>query len=203
MDNNVPASMSLLDKIKDDLAKNNLQDRTRQSRIWLMQNLKNLRVNQKKMLMDDKRYVRRIIPGKMYFYCYDPKLKEELPFWDKFPLTLVVRKYTDGFLGLNLHYLPIKNRIILLNKLYALANNTKFDESTKLKLSYQILEASSRFKEYAPCLKRYLTGHIKSRVLNIESSMWEVALFVPSEKFMKKKASTVQRESLKSIQSNR
>jgi hypothetical protein len=30
-------------------------------------------------------------PGFFYFYIYDPKWKDELPYYDKFPFTLVLK----------------------------------------------------------------------------------------------------------------
>jgi hypothetical protein len=55
--------------------------------------------------------------GMLYFFYYDPKTKADLPYWDRFPLVLVLEKYDDGFLGLNLHYLPVKYRVAFLQKL--------------------------------------------------------------------------------------
>ena len=38
--------------------------------------------------------------GNMYFFRYDPKYKATLPVYDKYPLAIVIERYTDGFLGL-------------------------------------------------------------------------------------------------------
>ena len=40
-------------------------------------------------------------------FVYDPKYKKTLPYYDTFPLVLPLERYSDGFLGLNFHYLPI------------------------------------------------------------------------------------------------
>ena len=45
------------------------------------------------------------------------KLKNKLPYYDRFPLTLPIEQYSDGFLGINLHYLSILMRIRLLDRL--------------------------------------------------------------------------------------
>jgi hypothetical protein len=202
MPNDIPTrtTPSFFNDVRQGMLSHNLKDRTQKSRQWLLQNLKNLKINQNILLKDKDRFVKTIMLGKMYFFNYDPKLKEELPFYDRFPLVICIKKYSDGFLGLNLHYLPIRYRIMFLKKLYSLVNNDHFDESTKFKVTYNLLEGSARFKEFAPCLKRYLTGHIKQkRVINIEPEMWEVALFLPIEKFAKQKASVVQKLSVESI----
>ena len=63
--------------------------------------------------------------GKMFFFWYDPKHKKTLPVYDRFPLVFPIERYTDGFLGLNLHYLSWGERSVLLNKLmeYKTSNN--------------------------------------------------------------------------------
>jgi hypothetical protein len=190
----------LIEKIKKDLAANNLEIRTRESRNWLKTHLANIRVNRPRFIKDkDNKFVRVIFPGKMYFYFYDPKLKDELPFYDRFPLVIPIKRYNDGFLGINLHYLPPKIRIILLDKLYAVLNNERYDESTKLRLSYNLLDGTQRFKEFRPCLKRYLTKHIESRIVEIPFNDWEIVSFLPSEYFVGARKATVQRESMQQI----
>mgnify|MGYP000044109638 FL=1 len=78
--------------------------------------------------------------GKLNMFFYDPKFKKTLPYYDVFPLVLPLETYSDGFLGINLHYLPIPLRIKLLDKLVDYSNNTKFDESTKLMVDYKKLK---------------------------------------------------------------
>ncbi len=48
-------------------------------------------------------------PGKMYFYEYDA-ITEKLPYYDKYPLTYIIRIEKDGFLGCNLHYVRLTQR---------------------------------------------------------------------------------------------
>ena len=69
--------------------------------------------------------------GRLNMFFYDPKFKKTLPYYDTFPLVLPLEPYSDGFLGINLHYLPMKLRLQLLDRLVDYSNNTKFDESTK------------------------------------------------------------------------
>ncbi len=61
--------------------------------------------------------VSNIIPGNLYMYMYDPKLKATLPYYDRFPLVFPFSKTPDGFIGLNLHYLPYQLRVMLLDHL--------------------------------------------------------------------------------------
>ena len=73
--------------------------------------------------------------GNMYMYFYDPKHKETLPYYDRFPLTIVVEPAKGGFRGINLHYLPNALRAKFLDGLMDITTNKKYDESTKFSLS--------------------------------------------------------------------
>jgi hypothetical protein len=53
----------------------------------------------------------------MYFFIYDRKGKNELDYYDRFPLIIPLESYSDGFLGLNIHYLPMRYRIAFMRKL--------------------------------------------------------------------------------------
>src|SRR4051812_30598339 len=59
--------------------------------------------------------------GTMIMYFYDAKLKDVLPYWDQFPLVFPIEIYDDGFLGINLHYLPPMLRAKLMDALYTTA----------------------------------------------------------------------------------
>lgn len=116
---------------------------------------------------------------------YDPKWKDELPFYDRFPLVFPFRVESDRFWGINLHYLPLRPRAILMDALYDLKNNDRYDTSTKLKMSYQTLNNASKFKYFKPCVKCYLFSHMKSQFMYINPTEWDVALWLPTEKFTK------------------
>jgi hypothetical protein len=121
----------------------------------------------------------------MYYFYYDPKTKDKLPYYDKFPLVLPIQLYPDGFLGLNLHYIHPKQRIILLDKLSEHATDNRFDAQTKLRLNYQMLAAFSKAYEATPCIKRYLGSHVQSRFVEIPADEWDIAALLPVEQFEK------------------
>ena len=123
--------------------------------------------------------------GKMYFFTYNPKHKATLPYYDTFPLIFPIERYTNGFLGINFHYLHPKDRAILMDQLKVYANNKRYDETTKLKLSYQTLAGFSKIKRARPTIHRYLTGKVGSKFVLINADEWEVALFLPVERFKK------------------
>jgi len=51
-------------------------------------------------------------------FIYDAKYGEILPVWDRTPLVIIIQDLKDGFIGLNLHYIPnINNREFFYNTL--------------------------------------------------------------------------------------
>ena len=125
-------------------------------------------------------------------FVYDPKHKKKLPYYDTFPLVLPLETYSDGFLGINMHYLPIPLRIKLLDRLVDFSNNTKFDESTKLIVDYSKLK---KVKLIKPTLHRYLAGQMKSQVRRIDADEFTIAVLLPVQKFKKESDKTVWRDS--------
>ena len=123
--------------------------------------------------------------GSMYFFKYDPKHKETLPFYDTFPLVIPIERYSDGFLGINFHYLFPKDRAILLDQLQVFANNDKLDETTRLRMTYRSLGNFTRLKRARPCIHRYLDMHMRSAMVPVNADEWGTALFLPVERFKK------------------
>ena len=123
--------------------------------------------------------------GKMYFFSYDPKWKDKLPWYDRFPLIFPIEKYNDGFLGINFHYLHPRDRAILMDELKGYANNNKYDETTKLLLTYNMLRGFGKLKRARPTIHRYLNTKVQSQFVRINADEWEVALFLPVERFKK------------------
>lgn len=187
----------LIDRINQSLAKEGLKPRTNKARDWLRAKIKNLNPSRQALLADRQRLRDKSIIGRMYFFYYDPKTKDKLPYYDRFPLVIPIERYPDGFLGLNLHYIHPKQRIILLDKLSEFANNSKYDETTKLRLSYDLLRSASKVFEAQACLKRYLFSHVDSRFLEIEAGEWDIAALLPMESFVKASTSKVYSDSRK------
>lgn len=149
---------------------------------------------------DRNTVVQKFLKGGLYFFFYGPKGKDDLPYYDAFPLVLVLDRYPDGFLGLNLHYLPIKQRILILSKLIAYgAIYNENDELKRIRITYDILQSTKRFKEFRPCLKRYLYSNIKSKLLAVQPDEWDVAVMLPAHQFKKEKAPVVWEESMQDI----
>lgn len=185
----------LIDRINQQLSKEGIKPRTDAARAWLRSEVANLNPSRSALMRDREKLRNRTMIGRMYFYFYDPKHKDTLPYYDRFPLVLPVERYTDGFLGLNLHYIHPKQRIILLDKLSDFATNSKYDETTRLRLSYAVLSRATKAFEATPCIKRYLFTHVESRFLEITADKWDIAALLPFEYFVGASKSKVFRDS--------
>ena len=179
---------------------------TKDSLKWLGQKITELRnptLIPSAIRKEDVRNVRSVYPGCMYFFFYDPKLKNELPYYDRFPLTLILEKYNDGFLALNMHYLPFKWRVAFMSKLMPYgAARTKDEEVARLHITYDILKETRNLREFKPCLKRYLYDHMQSRILGVQPNEWDTALALPIQIFKGAKAKEVWEDSINEIRNS-
>jgi len=162
--------------------------RTREARNWfrgVAADVSSGRVNSKRMLGETTRLTDAPSIGHMYHFQYDPKHKQTLPYYDRFPLIFMVGPAANGFYGLNLHYLPPVLRAKLMDQLYTLSTNRKYDESTRIALSYSLLSKAGRFKYFKPTFKHYLSIHVQSRFIHIAPTEWDIALMLPTQRFAK------------------
>lgn len=138
--------------------------------------------------------------GCLFLYNYAPKTKKELPYYDTFPIIFPFKILKDGFLGLNLHYLPIQYRAILMDNLYSLINSNDMEEDTTrlAKLKYNVIESKRQLYLAYPCIHRYLNKYIRTQIATIPPKEWELALFLPIQRFQKKAETVVWKESIKS-----
>ena len=148
---------------------------------------------------DEARKVSSMEFGYMYAFKYDPKTKNDLPYYDTFPLIFPIRMDSDGFLGINFHYLPPVLRAKLMNALYSTLTNKKYDDTTKVKISYSILQSASKYRYFKPMLKKYLRSQVRSQFLEIQVNEWDIAIFLPTESFRKADTGRVWEESRKKI----
>ena len=189
---------SLFDTLQAQAFRAGVTARTNASKKWFQANVKKLgQVNRTSLLKDDAlEPTARNIAGNMYMYFYDPKYKDTLPYYDRFPLTIMVEPAKGGFYGLNLHYLKPTIRAAFLDELMKTAPQ-KITDKSRIRARYKLLASSKKYKEFKPCFKHYLTEHIKSKLVRVPMSEWEVAIFLPTEQFKKKGKAAIWADSMK------
>lgn len=128
--------------------------------------------------------------GKLVMFSYTattPGLK----YYDSFPCVFPIQAHSDGFLGINMHYLPFNLRAILMDRLYSFS--TLFDSSddndniNKLEFDnndgYTDLNKIQKYRYFKPCIKKYLFKNVKSRYMIVPQNEWDIAIFLPLERF--------------------
>ena len=104
---------------------------------------------------------RYAVQGHLYMFEYKAKMRH-LPYYDRFPLVYVLKASRSEFIGLNLHYLSPKKRIICTKKLM-----------------------QGRIDIPKRCFHKYLQPHVDGLMLDLASSEWDTAILLPTEDFVK------------------
>ena len=193
------AEQSFLDTLKQSIKTSAASAKARAAGDWFKEKVRQASASAQMRAVTPNQLLRRqeegsATLGKMLFYKYDPKFAKKLPYWDMYPLVFPFEKAKGGFYGLNLHYIPPRERAVLMDELKRYATNKKYDETTRLKLTYDILKG---FGRAVPCVKRYLRDHVISETVRIDADEWEIAIFLPVERFQKESTRTVWNDSKK------
>ena len=110
----------------------------------------------------DKNELRKfVVEGHLYMFEYKAKMKW-LPYYDRFPLVYVLKSSKEEFWGANLHYLPIKKRIIAVKKL---------------------MEGKIDIPKI--CFHKYLSAHVEGLYIDLAADEWDTAILLPTEDFVK------------------
>ena len=135
--------------------------------------------------------------GRMYMFFYVPKGIQTLPYYDMFPVVILMKIEREYFQGMNLHYLPLDLRQELLVNLQERVNNRSYNKQTFLRIDYDYLSSYRRYRAFKPCYKTYSLGNVRGRVVNVPSSEWEVVANLPCSQFRKKPEDLVHVDSRK------
>ena len=190
---------NLFQKLELEAFRAGINPRTQESRDWFRRRVQRLtRINRDALMREDEINKRASHSyGSMFMYFYDPKHKNKLPYYDRFPLTIPVEPADGGFRGINLHYLPPVLRAKFLDALLNVTNNKKYDDTTKFRLTYELLRGARNMRYFKPCLNHYLLAHVKSRFAEVPAPEWEIATFLPTAQWEKASAGRVYSDSRK------
>ena len=134
--------------------------------------------------INDAVFKRRVSLGDLFCYYYNPKYRKTLPYYDMFPMIMLLSAEKETFLGINFHYLRPKWRAILLDRVTAKIGGG-LPKWNKLR----------QIRQIAPTIKRYRYDHIMRKVIPIEEDEQEIAIFLPTERFKKSGKAKVWSES--------
>ena len=122
------AGESLFRQLEIEAFRAGITPRTKQSIKWFRDKARQLfrgrTINERGKLMKDEAIELRNRPRKfgfmnMYMFYYHAKHRDTLPYYDGFPLILMMGPATGGFYGVNLHYLPPVLRARVLDAVLA------------------------------------------------------------------------------------
>lgn len=174
---------SLLERL-DKESPAQLQRRSKESLTWFRNRVRRIRTNSEQFYkQSDLQKSRRFLEGRMFTFFYDPKTKDKLPYYDTFPCVMIVETYGSGFLGLNVHYLPPRIRIRFLEKLFEYTNNEEFDETTRIRITWNLLSSVTKLRASRAAVKRYLYSHVEGSALLVEPKYWDIVSFLPTASF--------------------
>ncbi len=115
--------------------------------------------------------------GNLYFYKYDPKHKATLTIYDKYPMTFPIKMYGNGFLGVNMHYLPVGQRRQFVK---SVQDYKETSDISRIDVGAELiseLEQTGRIYKIIPeAVHRYLFTHVRSRFIQILPEEYEKAV---------------------------
>jgi hypothetical protein len=134
----------------------------------------------------------KLEPGKIFTFGYDAKYKEVLPYWDKFPLIIVLDVYRDGFMGLNFHYVSPVDRMVFFKKMMKFSTQHGEVETMTAAAKFNVSWDAVRNVRHADkMIHKYLYGHVKTSLLEAPPNEWENVIFLPYQKFVGASAKSV------------
>jgi hypothetical protein len=114
-------------------------------------------------------------------FFYDPKYKQVLPYYDRFPLVLPLQTIPGGFMGMNFHYLRPLQRVSLLDRLQRFATGG-MSKSTRIDATYDGVKNIGIAKT---TIKKYLYNHVMSNFLRVDFDEAALAVMLPVQQFKK------------------
>lgn len=159
---------------------------------WFTGKLTSIKPGSRIRILDaTERYTdaQKVFVGGLFFFKYDAKTKEKLPMWDKYPLCVPIDRFTDGFLGLNLHYLPRGTRQSVIRMVDGINTENKLSNTVRAKAkNWQYIMNSNVPEAYfKKTVKRYLFDHVKSQFVRINSDEYDKAVQLPLEEWVYKR----------------
>lgn len=140
------------------------------------------------------------LDGGMYLFRYNPQSSlRYMKQYDALPLAIMIGQTSDGFDGLNLHYLPDKYRVSFMRSMFGDEDLNKVKEDEVVSK----LARTVNYKFVKPCYKRYKYTGISSRLVRIPPQNWLMASLLPISNFQLKSRKEVWADSVRMINDER
>ena len=122
--------------------------------------------------------------GHLYFFRYQAENRRPGDYYDALPFVLVTNILSNGFAGINFHYLPYRQRAIFMDALVQtqIVNSLNSLQS-KIDVTPHELKNIDKYQLYRGCYRSYRVSRMQSPLLQIGKTQWATALFLPVELF--------------------
>lgn len=197
---------NVIKQYRKDLEGAGIDPRTKESAKWFEEQMEDItRPINRRELQREVRSLHGIQApevGRMYLFFYMPKGYATLPYYDLFPVIIMMKMERKYFQGLNLHYLPLDLRQEFFLEILQRVSNRSFNKQTFLRIDYDYLSQFRKYRAFRPCFKQYSMENVRGRVVNVPSSEWETVMNLPTALWRKKPEQMVHVESRKRYRNN-
>jgi hypothetical protein len=178
-----------------------IETRSIDSLQWFQTNVRDIRRTPSSLMKENQNFVTRFELGKMYMFMYEAKRKDKLKYYDYFPVTICLKRYSTGFMGINLHYLAPRYRALLMDGLYEFYR--EIDDESYFQIRYPSVKSISKLRWAKPCIKQYQYPYIDSRIVEVRPEHMDMVVMLPSQQFRSQGTTTnandIYRESIRKI----
>ena len=175
---------------------NNVISRSERAREWYHDYAAEYGINFRsgQMLRGGGKRISDIKLGRMYFFRYQSqssasgrdiiKTKDEI--YDAFPLIFCLAEHPNLIEAFNFHYIEPALRARLLGKMFMYLNNEDFNNKTKLFATKfkKVIQDNRLFRHAKVSYRTYKPGRIRSKILEVHPLDWELAIMLPTERFI-------------------
>lgn len=178
-----------------------IETRSIDSLQWFQTNVRDIRRTPSSLMKENQNFVTRFELGKMYMFMYEAKRRDKLKYYDYFPVTICLKRYSTGFMGINLHYLAPRYRALLMDGLYEFYR--EIDDESYFQIRYPSVKSISKLRWAKPCIKQYQYPYIDSRIVEVRPEHMDMVVMLPSQQFRSQGTTTnandIYRESIRKI----
>lgn len=178
-----------------------IETRSIDSLQWFQTNVRDIRRTPSSLMKENQNFVTRFELGKMYMFMYEAKRKDKLKYYDYFPVTICLKRYSNGFMGINLHYLAPRYRALLMDGLYEFYR--EIEDESYFQIRYPSVKSISKLRWAKPCIKQYQYPYIDSRIVEVRPEHMDMVVMLPSQQFRSQGTTTnandIYRESIRKI----
>jgi len=107
--------------------------------------------------------LKQIRPGSLMSYHYSP-ITKDLPFWDKNPTVILLWKTKRHALGINLHFVPVQMRKVILKFLLKI-NSSNIRNNRPLQANYKDFKGLLKKLNATVCIRKYLIRRIGKQIV--------------------------------------